>query len=203
MAANERYRSFADSSRNAMIATDATGRIISWNPAATSMFGHRAPEALQMSVEEIIPHRLREVHREAQKRVESPHLSHAVNPTRLVGLRRDGSEFPLDLTVGSWSVGGELFHSAILSDRTLQAALELEASKKTEQLEELVRSKDQLIAAVSHDLRTPLTAVVGISEVLRDSRSVLSESEVEEMTAMIASEALDLSDIVEDLLIGA
>jgi len=54
MAANERYRSFADSSPNAMIATDATGRIIAWNPAATSMFGYEASEALHMLEEEII-----------------------------------------------------------------------------------------------------------------------------------------------------
>ena len=202
MAANERYRSFADSSPNAMIATDATGRIIAWNPAATSMFGYEASEALHMLEEEIIPHRFRGLHRSSQSRVESPDPARAVNQTRLTGLRKDGSEFPLELSVGTWSVDERRFHSAILSDMTAEAVLEREASQRTEQLERLVRSKDQLIAAVSHQLRTPLTAVVGNSEVLRDSRSMLSETEVVEMTSEIASGALDLSDIVEDLLIN-
>ena len=203
LAMNERLHSFTDSSPNAMVATDESGRITVWNASAVRMFGYPESEALGMSVEQIMPGRFREVHRAAMHRAESTGTSRAVNPARLVGLRRDGSEFPLDLSLGSWTVDGRLYHSAILRDMTVQASLEGEARRRAEQLEELVRSKDQLIASVSHELRTPLTAVIGMAEILRDNRPMLAKTEVDEMTAVIVSEALDLADIVEDLLIGA
>ena len=203
LAMNERLHSFTDSSPDAMVATDESGRITVWNASAVTMFGYAESEALGMSVEQIMPGRFRDGHREGMHRAGSTGTSRAVNPARLVGLRQDGSEFPLDLSLGSWTADGRLFHSAILRDMTVQASLEGEARRRAEQLEELVRSKDQLIASVSHELRTPLTAVVGMAELLRDNRPMLAKTEVDEMTAVIVAEALDLADIVEDLLIGA
>ena len=70
-------------------------------------------------------------------------------------------------------------------------------------LEELVRSKDEFLASVSHELRTPLTAVVGFAEVLQDSGESLGVAEQEAMINSIAREALDIANIVEDLLVVA
>lgn len=67
----------------------------------------------------------------------------------------------------------------------------------------LIRSKDQLIAAVSHELRTPLTGVLGFAEMLRDSGSDFSTAETDTMLAAIADEAVDLTNLVEDLLTAA
>ena len=66
-----------------------------------------------------------------------------------------------------------------------------------------MRSKDEFLASVSHELRTPLTAVVGFTELLRDSGGSLDVSEQEAMIDCIAREALDIANIVEDLLVVA
>ncbi len=71
------------------------------------------------------------------------------------------------------------------------------------QLHELIRSKDQFVAAVSHELRTPLTAIAGISEVLRDANGEFSAMEQQELIALIADQSLDVSRIVDDLLVAA
>ena len=71
------------------------------------------------------------------------------------------------------------------------------------QLHELIRSKDQFVAAVSHELRTPLTAIAGISEVLRDANGEFSALEQQELIALIADQSLDVSRIVDDLLVAA
>jgi signal transduction histidine kinase len=72
-----------------------------------------------------------------------------------------------------------------------------------EQLEEMIRSKDQFVASVSHELRTPLTAVVALTDELRRNRDTLDENEVEEFMTLIAEQSVEISNIVEDLLVAA
>ena len=70
-------------------------------------------------------------------------------------------------------------------------------------LQELVKSKDQFIASVSHELRTPLTAVVGLTDELRNHHSTFSQPERQEFMDLIAEQAADVANIVEDLLVAA
>ena len=70
-------------------------------------------------------------------------------------------------------------------------------------LEELVKSKDEFIASVSHELRTPLTAVVGLTDELRNHHSTFSPTEQQEFMDLIAEQAADVANIVEDLLVAA
>lgn len=72
-----------------------------------------------------------------------------------------------------------------------------------EQLEELVRSKDELVAFVSHELRTPLTAIVGLAQELRDRPQSFTELESAELISLIAEQGGDLANIVDDLLVVA
>ncbi len=67
----------------------------------------------------------------------------------------------------------------------------------------LLESKDALLASVSHELRTPLTGILGFAELVRDTGEDMEVSERQSMVGAIASEALDLSDLVEDLLTAA
>lgn len=72
-----------------------------------------------------------------------------------------------------------------------------------ERLEGQIRSKDQFIATVSHELRTPLTTVLGLSHELGERRTDFSEDEIEEVVSLIANESTELSNLIEDLLVGA
>jgi signal transduction histidine kinase len=79
----------------------------------------------------------------------------------------------------------------------------MERAQAQERLENLARSKDELIASVAHELRTPLAAVVGFAQVLRDEDATLSEEERAEMIQLIVAEGMDLANVVEDLLVAA
>jgi signal transduction histidine kinase len=70
-------------------------------------------------------------------------------------------------------------------------------------LQELIESKDQFVASVSHELRTPLAAVIGFAEELRDHPDRFGAAEKDEFVALIADQAIDVSYIVEDLLVAA
>jgi signal transduction histidine kinase len=86
----------------------------------------------------------------------------------------------------------------ILALRTRERQEEAEA-----QLREMLRSKDDFVATIAHELRTPLTAVVGFAQVLHDEGSALSPDDRAEMMQMLVDEGLDLTNIVDDLLVAA
>ena len=71
------------------------------------------------------------------------------------------------------------------------------------QLRDSLRSKEQLVASISHEMRTPLTAVVGFAELLQIPDSGISDDERSQMIRSIADEGRDLTNIVEDLLTAA
>jgi signal transduction histidine kinase len=69
-------------------------------------------------------------------------------------------------------------------------------------LRELLESKDELIASIAHELRTPLAGVVGFAQVLRDDVDLDPESRAE-MVRLVAEQGMDLTNIVDDLLVAA
>jgi len=79
----------------------------------------------------------------------------------------------------------------------------LEREQSYSRLEQLVRSKDRFLASVSHEIRTPLTSVVGFASVLRDDTDQLSSGERNELVELLLQQSLEVSDLVEDLLVAA
>jgi len=113
------------------------------------------------------------------------------------GRRFDGSEFAANL---HWTAPE--FDGAIDYSQAVVVLIDITDRKAAEQrMKDLVRSKDEFLASVSHELRTPLTAVVGYADMLRGD--FVDAPERATMLATIADQAADLSNIVEDLLVGA
>lgn len=93
--------------------------------------------------------------------------------------------------------------AADVEDRSVMALSDVSASRLLEQsLTELIQSKDQFIASVSHELRTPLTAVVGLASELAGPTS-MREAERQELLDVLADQSVEMSHIVEDLLVAA
>ncbi len=90
-----------------------------------------------------------------------------------------------------------------LSQRIVGLRAEARRDAIEEQLRESLRSKDELIASIFHEMRTPLTAVVGFAQLLQNEDSGLSSDERTDLIQSIADEGLDLTNLVEDLLTAA
>ena len=115
----ERYRSITESSGDAIITADAAGNIVGWNPAARKIFGHGEVEAIGLPLEIIIPERHRAAHRAGLDRLRKGEAARMRGQViELQGLRKDGTEFPLEvtLTYGSTSLG--MFYAANIRDIT-------------------------------------------------------------------------------------
>lgn len=116
----------------------------------------------------------------------------------LVGVRADGEVFHGILEWHAPRVGDVFDYSRVvvsIIDITDRIAAE-------ERMQNILKSKDEFLASISHELRTPLTSVLGFAEVLR-SMDDGSEEEKESLLEIIATQAGDLSNIVEDLLVAA
>lgn len=113
------------------------------------------------------------------------------------GERLDGSVFAGKLHWNAAHIDDSYDYSRVMVvvvDISDRAAAE-------ERMRRLVQAKDEFLASVSHELRTPLTSVVGYADLLRSGDGDAGEQA--EMITTIAQQAADLSEIVEDLLIGA
>lgn len=120
-----RFNAVAGSSPDAIICADGFGRILSWNSAAETMFGHSANEAIGQSLTMIMPEKFRPMHEAGMERVR------AGRPTKLIGslvtvpaLRHDGTEFPIEMSLSHWSESGEHRFGAIVRDITDRAVAE-------------------------------------------------------------------------------
>lgn len=96
----DRYRSLVETAVDAIVSIDSDGNIALWNQSAESMFGYRARDTIGTPLGFIMPERYREAHQQALQRMLSTGRSRIIGKTvELAGLRRDGSEFPLELSV--------------------------------------------------------------------------------------------------------
>lgn len=123
----ERFRSLAESSSDAIISADARGRILFWNQGAQRCFGYAESEVLYQSLSLLMPPRFREAHERGLGRVvTSGHLRLAGQTVELTGMRKNGEEFPLEVTLSTWEIGEERFFSAIIREITQRKQLERE-----------------------------------------------------------------------------
>jgi PAS domain S-box-containing protein len=117
--------SIANSTSDALIAINSEGKVISWNNAAESIFHYSKDEMMGQSLHAILPERFREMHDKGIARVNSGGERHVIGKAvQLAGRRKDGSEFPLELTLSAWSTKEGMNYGGIIRDITDRVAME-------------------------------------------------------------------------------
>ncbi|MBW8034596.1 MAG: PAS domain S-box protein [Planctomycetes bacterium] len=162
-----KFRSLAQTASSAIISADSNGDIIFWNPAAEKMFGFSEDEAIGSSLVMIMPDRYHEIHKKGLERVVTTGKTRISGKTiELYGLKKDGSEFPLELSLSKWNTPEGMFFTAILNDITIRKNDQTER----EQLLRAVAAKNEelesIVYTASHDLRSPLVNIDGFSQEL-------------------------------------
>jgi PAS domain S-box-containing protein len=134
----ERYRAVVESAAEAIISADSRGEIAAWNPGAQAIFGYAPEEALGKPVKMLMPERYGAAHEEALQHLLTGGKPRLRGQTlELDGRRKDGGEFPLELSLAAWEAGGEKFYTALIRDVT--------ARKKAQEEVELLRQQFELI----------------------------------------------------------
>jgi len=115
----ERFRSVVESANDAIISIDSRKNIISWNKAAETAFGYSAEEAVGKPLTFIMPQRFREAFQDRMNQVVASGESNVMGKVvEQVGLRKDGSEFPVELSLAHWKTKEGTFFTAVMRDIT-------------------------------------------------------------------------------------
>jgi PAS domain S-box-containing protein len=152
-ARESRLRAMLDAALDAVVSMDAEGRVIGWNPAAETTFGYPSAEAIGREMAElIVPPRLREAHRRGLARyLQSRQGVILDRRLELTGMRRDGSEFPVELTITRIALAGPPTFTGYLRDITDRVAAELEVRASRARLVEVADAERRRIQRNLHD----------------------------------------------------
>jgi PAS domain S-box-containing protein len=151
---DDQLRAMVDSAMDAIITIDSERRIVVFNPAAQSMFGYSLEEVHGSPLDRLLPERFRRVHEGNIAAFRNSGVTARMKKARMeiVGLRADGSEFPLESTIAQVTIGGQAMFTAILRDISERRRTEDELRESNKQLRELATS----LQAVREEERTSI-----------------------------------------------
>lgn len=193
-------RATVKSSLDGVLIADAQGNIADLNDATANMFGREPADMIGREMSGIImPERLRPAHHAGMARFA------ATGKPRMMGrrieieaMRRDGSEFPIEISISSTGAGAKARYVAFMRDITDRRMAEQSLNMAKERAEEASRAKAQFLAFVSHEMRTPLTGILGALDLMAETE--LSEQQRKHVrTANRSGHALlsVISDVID------
>lgn len=138
-----KFRAATESALDAIISADERGNILSWNPAAAEMLGHADHEVIGKPLGIIIPERFRAAHDAGLARVAGGGASRVIGRTvELAAVRKDGTEFPVELSLGTWVLDGKRYFTGILRDISQRREAEQKFRSVTESAIDAIVSSD-------------------------------------------------------------
>ena len=158
-----KFRSVMESAIDAIISGDAEGLIRSWNSAATVLFGFTEAEVIGQPIDLIIPERYKKAHQKGIHRVSSGGESHVIGKTvELAAVRKDGTEFPVELSLATWFLDDERYYTGIIRDISERKQAEQKFRSVTESAIDAIISADHVGNIISWNKAA--TEILGYTE---------------------------------------
>jgi PAS domain S-box-containing protein len=205
-ASEARKAAIVEAALDAIITMDHEGRIIEFNPAAERIFGRSRADVIgHLLVDVIIPPRLREGHRRGLARyLETGETRLIGRRSETVGMRADGTEFPVELAVSRVSTEGRPLFTGFVRDISERKRAEIEREEilarerlARSEAEAANRAKDEFLAMLGHELRNPLGAIASAARVLN---SAGRDPQTAQPREIIVRQVGHLVRLVDDLL---
>ena len=192
-----RWSAVVESAVDGIIVIDAHGRIEAFNPAAERLFGYSAQEVLGRNVNMLMPSPYREEHDTYLARYLSTGRAKIIGIGREVqGLRKDGTTFPLNLSVGEITIHGERKFTGIIHDLTSRVQIEAQLREQA-----ALAKLGEMAAVIAHEVKNPLAGIRGAIQVIGKgmSQDGLNPQVLHEIVSRIDS----LDQMMKDLLMFA
>lgn len=205
LAREAHVKSILDSIPDAMIVIDDRGIMQSFSSAAERLFGHASADVVGANVRMLMPSPYRENHDGYIGRYLSTGERRIIGIGRIVvGERKDGSTFPMELAVGEMHVGSRRFFTGFIRDLTERQQTEARLQELQAELVHMSRltAMGEMASALAHELNQPLSA---IANYMKGSRRLLAEDSDERATILrdamdkAAEQALRAGEIIRRL----
>jgi PAS domain S-box-containing protein len=188
----EKFRGLLESAPDAMVIVAGDGAIVLVNTQTERLFGYNREELIGQPVEVLIPQPMRAKH--VQQRNDyfaNPLVRPMGSKLELYGIRQDGSQFPVEISLGPLEAEEGLLVSAAIRD--------VSERKRIEQaLKDADRRKDEFLAMLSHELRNPLAPILNALQVLQLEKG--ESPHQQKAQAIIERQVGQLTHLVDDLL---
>jgi PAS domain S-box-containing protein len=163
----QRLRALVSTAVDGVMIIDASGTVQEYNPACEQLFGYREDEVVGRNVKMLMPSPYQEEHDEYLLRYRTTGNKRIIGIGREVeGRRKDGTTFPMELSVGEARPGGQQVFVGIIRDITARKSAEQSLRVAKEQAESASHAKSQFLANMSHEIRTPMNAVLGYTQLI-------------------------------------
>ncbi len=201
-ASETKLAAIINSATDAIITLGPDHRISLFNPAAETTFGCRANEALGKPLDRFLPERFRAGHAQHLARFAASKVGKRAmgRPGELVGLRTDGTEFPIEASIAQAEIDGERLLTVILRDVTERQREEVRRTQLEAQLHQSQKMEavGTLAGGIAHDFNNILGAIIGFLSLVR--MDVSGQPEVEENLDHIRQAADRARDLVRRIL---
>lgn len=161
-ASEARWRAIIESAIDGIIVIDTNGSIEAFNPAAAKMFGYREDEVAGQNVKMLMPSPYHDQHDGYLAHYVSTGDARIIGKGRdVIGRRKDGSTFPLHLSVGEMVSDGERRFTGILHDLSERTALEAQLREQS-----ALAKLGEMAAVIAHEVKNPLAGIRGAVQVI-------------------------------------
>lgn len=197
----EQFKLAFEASPNAAFLVDEAGKITLVNSQSQQLFGYNQMELVGQNIEILIPPRLQQMYREFRHRfLASPVALPRGEALDLCGLRKDGSEFPVEVGLNPVRTSRGLTVLVSVVDLSERRRSEDALRRANRTLLDRNREMEQFVYTVSHDLKSPLVTILGFVGMLREDVAEGRLQDIEDAIGRIAGAAQHMSDLINDLL---